>query len=82
MIDFAEPSLAEAVQLARDVPLPFANVPLGPCPTDACTEGVTRSCASWSDPYGCGGCCWCRGCMKVQWEQHVAPPFVWEGDDT
>jgi hypothetical protein len=34
-----------------------------------------------SDPYGCGGCCGCRGGCQVDYENWQTAPFTWEGDN-
>lgn len=49
------------------------------CPPQGCPE-FQRSCKTWSDPYGCGGCCSCRGCYQAAMLAMEAP-FTWEGDD-
>lgn len=54
------------------------NAPIDFCPPEGC--GYAKPCKTWSDPYGCGGCCYCRGCELAYWNG-VSAPQLWEGDN-
>jgi hypothetical protein len=41
-----------------------------PCKT-ACAYGTCGG-PSWGDPYGCGGCCYCMGGCRVEYELEQA----------
>lgn len=65
--------------MRNSTPICVANEPLGPCGPGRCDWGDGKECRTWSNPYGCGGCCACRGCLKPWFEADNAP-WVWEGD--